>query len=125
MRDGRGGFRRQVCGVFRRPPEGEQHRPGQHQAAAGDGHPAERVVDLVPECDPEDGRRYRRDEQQPDEPASALDGALAFRSAPARSHERAEQPEHLAAEVDQGGGKRSQVDHDLEEHPRTAERFIR
>ena len=87
--------------------------------------PLKRAVDLVLERDPDDGCRNRCDEQQAGEPPAGPHGFPALGSGPAGPRQRAEQPEDLAAEVDQCGGQRSQMDHDLEEDPRTLERLIR
>jgi len=111
-------------GLLGRPPEIEEDGAGQHEAPGGEAHAAEGVVDLVLERDPDHGCRNRRDEQQADEPPAGPDGVPALGSGPTGSRERAHEPEDLAAQIDQCGGQRSQMDHDLEEDPRTSERLI-
>ena len=74
---------------------------------------------------PDDGCRNRRDEQQAGEPPAGPDGFPALGGSPTGSRERAQEAEDFTAQEDQGSGERSQMNHDLEEDPRTSERFIR
>ena len=113
-RDGAGRGGGSVSGRRRGPPEVEEDRPGQHQAAGREADAAERVMDLVLERDPDDRCRNRRCEQEADEPPAGPNGVPALGSGSADSDERAQQSEDFAAEVDQRGGQRSQMNHDLE-----------
>ena len=83
------------------------------------------MVDLVLERDPDDRCRNRRDEQQAGEPPAGPDRVPAPGRGPAAAREGEQQPEDFAAQVDQRGGQRSQMNHDLEEDPRTAKCLIR